>query len=139
MEDEGLGELFWAVARRLRHGTRDALAPWEVTPSQARALSVLTRHGPQRLTALAEHLGIAARSATEVVDHLQARGLVERRGDPADRRATLVSLTAGGAAAADGIRAAREAGAERMFAGLPPADRAELARILRRLLPETPG
>ena len=133
MEDEGLGELFWAVARRLRHGTRDALAPWEVTPSQARALSVLTRHGPQRLTALAEHLRIAARSATEVVDHLQDRGLVERRPDPADRRATIVTLTGEGTAAADGIRAAREAAAERMFAGLTPADSADLARILRRL------
>ena len=133
MEDEGLGELFWAAARRLRHGTRDALAPWEVTPSQARALSVLTRHGPQRLTALAEHLRIAARSATEVVDHLQDRGLVERRPDPADRRATIVTLTGEGTAAADGIRAAREAAAERMFAGLTPADRADLARILRRL------
>lgn len=133
MEDEGLGELFWAVARRLRHGTRDALAPWEVTPSQARALSVLTRHGPQRLTTLAEHLRIAARSATEVVDHLQDRGLVERRPDPADRRATIVTLTGEGTAAADGIRAAREAAAERMFAGLTPADRADLARILRRL------
>ena len=133
MEDEGLAELFWAVARRLRHGTRDALAPWDVTPSQARALSVLTRHGPQRLTALAEHLRIAARSATEVVDHLQQRGLVERRPDPDDRRATLITPTREGVEAGEGIRAAREAGAERLFAELPPGDRAELARILRRL------
>jgi DNA-binding MarR family transcriptional regulator len=133
VEDEGLAELFWAVARRLRHGTRDALAPWDVTPSQARALSVLTRHGPQRLTALAEHLRIAARSATEVVDHLQERGLVERRPDPADRRATLITPTPGGAAAGAQIRAAREAGAERLFAALTPGDRAELGRILRQL------
>ena len=133
MDDDGLGELFWAVARRMRHGTRDALAPWDVTPSQARALSVLTRHGPQRLTALAEHLGIAARSATEVVDHLQERGLVERRPDPADRRATLITPTAEGVAAGAGIRAARRAAADRMFAALEPADRAELTRILRRL------
>ncbi len=133
MEDEGLAELFWAVARRLRHGTRDALAPWDVTPSQARALSVLTRHGPQRLTALAEHLRIAARSATEVVDDLQKRDLVERRPDPADRRATLITPTPAGVAAGEGIRAAREAAADRMFAALTPADRADLGRILRRL------
>jgi DNA-binding MarR family transcriptional regulator len=133
VEDESLGDLFWAVARRLRHGTRDALAPWDVTPSQARALSVLTRHGPQRLTALAEHLRIAARSATEVVDHLQERGLVERRPDPDDRRATLITPTAEGAAAGAGIRAARQAGTDRMFAALSAADRAELSRILRQL------
>jgi DNA-binding MarR family transcriptional regulator len=133
MEDEGLAELFWAVTRRLRHGTRDALAPWDVTPSQARALGVLIRHGPQRLTALAEHLRIAARSATEVVDDLQKRDLVERRPDPADRRATLITPTPAGVAAGEGIRAAREAAADRMFAALTPADRADLGRILRRL------
>ena len=49
--------------------------------------------------ALAEHLRIAPRSATEVVDDLQERGLVERAPDPADRRATLVRLTEAGAAA----------------------------------------
>ncbi|MCM0679079.1 MarR family transcriptional regulator, partial [Micromonospora phytophila] len=44
-DDEGLAEAFWAVARRLRHRTRHALEPWDVTPSQSRALAVLTRHG----------------------------------------------------------------------------------------------
>ena len=75
---------------------QEALAEWDVTPSQARALAVLRRGGPQRLGELAEHLRIAPRSATEVVDALAERGLVERRPDPADRRATLVALTAHG-------------------------------------------
>ena len=130
---ESLPELFWSVARRLRTGTRESLAPYDISPSHARAVAVLARHGEMRLSELSDHLRIAARSATEVVDHLQDRGLVERRPDPADRRATIVTLTGEGTAAADGIRAAREAAAERMFAGLTPADRAELARILRRL------
>ena len=46
-----------------------------------------------RPSALAEHLHIAARSATEVVDALEARGLVAREPDPDDRRATLVRPT----------------------------------------------
>ena len=88
---EGLSDAFRAVARRLRIQTQRALAPWEVTPAQARALGVLNRHGPLRLGALSERLHIAPRSATEVVDALEERGLVERRPDPADRRATLVA------------------------------------------------
>jgi DNA-binding MarR family transcriptional regulator len=83
--------------------------------------------------ALAEHLRIAPRSATEVVDDLERRGLVERAPDPADRRATLLNLTVGGTATGDAIRVARQAAAERFFAGLSEADRADLARILRRL------
>ena len=131
--DEPLAEAFRAVARELRHRTLAALEPWDVTPSQARALGVLHRHGPLRVGDLAEHLRIAPRSATEVVDALAARGLAERSPDPADRRATLVGVTARGAATADGIRADRDARADDVFAGLDEPDRAALARILRTL------
>ncbi|MEU5530218.1 MarR family transcriptional regulator [Micromonospora chersina] len=132
-DEESLGETFWAVARRLRHQSRRTLEPWEINPGHARALAVLMRHGAVRLSTLAEHLRIAPRSATEVVDGLAERGLVERRPDPVDRRATLVALTGEGERVGEAIRVARAAEAERFFGALDPADRAELTRILRRL------
>jgi DNA-binding MarR family transcriptional regulator len=131
--EETLAEAFRGVARQLRHQTQRALAPWDVTPAQARALGVLTRHGPMRLGALSEYLRIAPRSATEVVDALEEAQLVERRPDPEDRRATLVAPTGRGDEVAEGIRAARAAEAEGFFARLDEADRASLARILRAL------
>ena len=79
------------------------------------------------------HLRIAPRSATEVVDDLEKPGLVERRPDPGDRRATLVALTEEGKGVMAAIRKARAAEAERFFAVLSDDDRAELARILRAL------
>lgn len=91
------------------------------------------RGHPARLRELAERLRIAPRSATEVVDGLEERGLVERKPDPADRRATLVALTAHGEDVAAGIRAARASGAGSVFARLPAPDRAELARLLDAL------
>jgi len=132
-EQGSLAETFWQVARRLRHQSREALAPWGVSPSQLRALGVLLRHGAVRSGELAEHLRIAPRSATEVVDDLQERGLVARAPDPADRRAILLTLTDLGTATGAAIKAARQAAAERFFAGLSEGDRAELARILREL------
>jgi len=131
--EESLADAFRGVARQLRHQTQRALAPWDVTPAQARALGVLTRHGPMRLGALSEHLRIAPRSATEVVDALEEARLVERRPDPDDRRATLVATTDHGDEVAAGIRAARAAEAEGFFARLDEADRTSLARILRAL------
>jgi DNA-binding MarR family transcriptional regulator len=130
---DDLGEAFWAVARQLRQLHRAALAPWEITPSQQRALGTLFRHGNIRLSGLAEHLRIAARSATEVVDGLEERGFVERRPDPHDRRATLVALTGRGAELADTIRASRDATSEGLFNRLSADDRAALSRILRVL------
>jgi len=133
VEDGSLAEVFWQVARRLRHQSREALAPWGVSPSHLRALGVLLRHGPARPGELAEHLRIAPRSATEVVDALAERGLVERRPDPADRRATQVVVTDAGTELGRAVRTARAAEADRVFAELDDADRAELDRILRRL------
>ncbi|GAA2715106.1 MULTISPECIES: MarR family winged helix-turn-helix transcriptional regulator [Actinoplanes] len=134
MEEESLHEAFWAVSRRIREHAKREMEPWGVAPSQFRALNVLLSHGEMRLSTLAEHLRIAPRSATEVVDDLQERGLVERRPDQGDRRATLVALTDAGRATGDGIRAARAAASERLFAALNDTDRAELGRILRSLV-----
>ncbi|MEU0556288.1 MarR family transcriptional regulator [Dactylosporangium sp. NPDC049742] len=115
--------------------THETLEPIGITPGQSRAVAVLMRHGVMRLSELSDHLRIAPRSTTEVVDGLQERGLVERRPDPADRRATLVALTDAGQATAEAIRAARHAEAERFFAGLDAEDRETLGRILRTLRP----
>jgi len=131
--DESLSEAFWSVARQLRETSHEALAPWDITPSAFRALRVLGRHGTMRLTELSEHLHIAPRSVTEVVDTLESRGLAERRPDPADRRATLAELTEHGARVLDAIRAARGTEAERAFGRLSATDRAHLARLLRKL------
>jgi DNA-binding MarR family transcriptional regulator len=131
--DEGLAEVFWSVARRLRHLTHETLEPIGITPGQSRAVAVLMRHGVMRLSELSDHLRIAPRSTTEVVDGLQERGLVERRPDPVDRRATLVALTQAGQEVGEAIRTARAAEAERFFADLDADDRATLARILRTL------
>ena len=71
--------------------------------------------------------------ATEVVDALESRDLVRRRADPGDRRATLVELTEHGASVVAAIRASRGTEADQAFSRLTPADRDQLARILRQL------
>jgi DNA-binding MarR family transcriptional regulator len=86
-----------------------------------------------RLSELSDHLRIAPRSATEVVDALESRGLVRRRPDQGDRRATLAELTDRGAGVLDAILAARGTDTERVFGRLSETDRAHLARILRKL------
>jgi DNA-binding MarR family transcriptional regulator len=131
--DETLPDAFMFVARQLRGTSQATLAPWDITPAQLRALRVLGHHGTQRMSQLSERLHIAARSTTEVVEALESRGLVERRPDPGDRRATLAELTQEGASVLSAIRAARGTEAERIFNRLSAADKAHLARILAKL------
>ena len=108
--DDALAEAFWAVARQLRERSQETLAPWDITPAHLRALRTLRRHGTMRLSELSDHLHIAPRSTTEVVDALEARDLVRRRADPGDRRATLVEVTEHGADMLTAIRDTRGAG-----------------------------
>ena len=131
--DDALSEAFWAVARRLRERSQETLAPWDITPAHLRALRTLRRHGTMRLSELSDHLQIAPRSTTEVVDALEARNLVRRRADPGDRRATLVEVTEHGTDVLAAIRDTSGTEAGRVFGRLSPPDRAELARILTQL------
>lgn len=127
-----------ALADALLHVARDlrrtlAQACPELPPHQARALRVVVRSGGTRPGALAERMRIAPRTATEVVDALAARGLVERRPDPTDRRAQLVVATGEGLAVHERVGRARARAADAYFADLPAADAAALARALGTL------
>ena len=132
-DDDELVDALWSVARRLRGLGRDALVDAGITPGTVRALTVLLRHGPMRPGQLGEHLRIAARSATEVVDALVDRGLVDRHPDPEDRRATLLVPTDAGERMGETIRALRRAENQKLFAALSATDRKDLARVLRKL------
>ncbi|MHC5559026.1 MarR family winged helix-turn-helix transcriptional regulator [Kocuria sp. U4B] len=155
-----LGELLHIVFRRLRHRWALQLAPFGLTPHQFRALNAIAGHGGPRehgserhgnrssgagsgaaglrLKQLADVLHIAPRSATEVVDLLQEKGLVERVPDPTDRRATLVSLTPRGEALRARVREDRHRESEEYFSRLGAQDRAELERLLRLLTTDAP-
>jgi DNA-binding MarR family transcriptional regulator len=125
------GDLVMALARRVRRAHAEALAEWDVTPSQSRALRVLSSAGDgMRPSALAEELRIAPRSATDVVDALEQRGWVRRAADPTDRRATTLTLTAAGVALVARIEGVRRHASERVLDVLTPEQRRTLHDIL---------
>jgi DNA-binding MarR family transcriptional regulator len=130
---ESTGELLMSAARRLRRRFGAAMGDWDITPAQGRALRIVCEHEPVRLSVLAEHLRIAPRSATEVVDALETAGLVRRSADPLDRRATCVEATAAGHERKAVIDGVRRRATEDFLADLSDRDRATLDRILRRL------
>ena len=110
------------------------LGPLGITWSQLRALRTVDRcDGPIRMSELAARLGIARRSATSVVDDLVGHGLLERRADPADRRAVEVAVTRGGRPAPARLRDRRRSAPSR---SPPPCRRRSWRRcadLLRRL------
>jgi DNA-binding MarR family transcriptional regulator len=60
------------------------------------ALGVLEVHGPQRISEVAQRLGVDLSVASRQIAALAAEGYVERREDARDRRAQLVAVTRAG-------------------------------------------
>src|SRR5579871_5031571 len=70
---------------------------FDITPPQGYVLSELQPGKPAPMKELANALACDASNITGLVDKLEARGLVERRSDAADRRVTMIAVTKAGA------------------------------------------
>jgi DNA-binding MarR family transcriptional regulator len=91
-----------ALARLSRRLRRHELAG--LTPTQLAALATIGKAGPIRLGDLAAAEGVAPSTLTRLVTALEDSGYVRRCADPADARASTLSITAHGEAALDRIR-----------------------------------
>ncbi|MDN2565656.1 MarR family transcriptional regulator [Aquibium sp. A9E412] len=95
VDPNAVGFLVTDLARLIRaeFDRRIGDAALGVTAGEARALSHAARAGTVRQAVLAERMGVEAMTLSGYLDRLEARGLVTRSADPADRRAKLVRLT----------------------------------------------
>lgn len=106
-----------------------------LTTARAEVLLVLHRHGrPMVQRELSQALHCTARHVTALVDVLQANGWVTRGPHPTDRRATLVTLTDKGAAAADRMDTERHDAAHALLGRLPIADLAGFVAVADHVL-----
>jgi DNA-binding MarR family transcriptional regulator len=83
-------------AHQILIGQLDAmLRPYGITFSRFEALVLLThsRDGALPLSKVGERLQVHATSVTNVIDRLEAAGLVRREPNPADGRGTLAVIT----------------------------------------------
>ena len=100
-----------------------------MTPSKHRALALLARQGGLRVGELAAQVGVDDATATRLVDRLEEVGLVERRREPGDRRATTVALTRAGEELVAAIAAERQRFFCDVLEALNQREREELVRL----------
>lgn len=90
--------------------------------------------GPMRPTALSEVLATGASHVSKIVRRLEGDGLVERTTDPTDRRATLISLTQAGEAAARGVYALGDRMIAEVLEGWSPEDISHYTALTERFV-----
>jgi DNA-binding MarR family transcriptional regulator len=90
-------------------------------------------------TALARQLMLSPAGMTSRLDRLEARGLIERRPAPDDRRSTSVLLTKDGLAVIDAAVTDHVANEARLVSALSATEQRTLDRLLRKLLDQFEG
>ncbi|MEU1302412.1 MarR family winged helix-turn-helix transcriptional regulator [Streptomyces shenzhenensis] len=130
-------ELIGDVVARFYADYEEAAGEHALTGAQARLLSLLSLE-PLPMRKLAQRLKCEPSNVTGIVDRLEARGLAERRPDPADRRVKLAAATDEGRRVArdlrNSLRFAREP-----LASLTPDQRRSLRDLLHQITqPPTP-
>ena len=131
--ERDLGWVLGRVVNGYAAAAADAICD---VPGGLRGYQVLTAVAdgcPGTQLELGRQLGIDRSVMTNVLDTIEAAKLIERRPDPADRRARLIQITSTG-------RRVREAAAEKLakvehdvFGRLPAADRKRVRDALREL------
>lgn len=133
VSDDQLHDLGWALGAVLRswhNATTEAVSKLPGGPRGYQVLSMATDGPCGTQAAMAERLGIDRTVMTHLIDDLERTGLVERRPDPADRRARHIALTETGRSAYENARDQVAAVERGVLAGLDD----ESARRFRDLL-----
>jgi DNA-binding MarR family transcriptional regulator len=122
--------LFWQLMQANKHRLVRLSQELDLAPMQLHALRILEPGREVPMRALADSLFCDPSNVTGIVDRLEARGLIERRGAEGDRRVKIVALTAPG----EDVRAqavARMHEPPPEIAALPPETQIALRDALR--------
>jgi DNA-binding MarR family transcriptional regulator len=120
----------------------ERLAPVQLSPAQAGLLRAVAADPGRSQQAVAEQLGLLPSRLVVLVDELERDGLLERRGNPRDRRHHALHLTSAGQERLRSIGRLARAHGEDLLAPLDERDRETLERLLTRLADHhdlTPG
>ncbi|MCE4223146.1 winged helix DNA-binding protein [Methylobacterium sp. C25] len=122
------------AGRHWRRAADVVVQPHGVSDATALPLVMIGRmQGEPRQNALAEAVGIEGPSLVRLLDQLCAAGLVQRREDPTDRRAKILSLTPSGEQRVASMEADLVRLREAVFARCSTADLEASLRVFRAL------
>lgn len=120
-------------ARLLRRAFDARVRTLGMTSPQARLLLILSVNEGENQGFYAERLEVEPISLTRMIDRMEEAGLIERRRDPADRRAWRLHLTERSRQLIDEARLCLADLEDEMLAGITAPQREALADILETI------
>lgn len=131
--EENLGSIMAQVSRLMRRDFDAKARTIGITRPQWQVMTLLNLHQGINQGGLAEILEVEPITMGRMIDRLQEAGLVDRRADPADRRAWRLFLTGKADVLLEQLRPMANETVESALEGIDAEQRSELMAKLRRI------
>lgn len=125
--------LLWKTARAVENYAHRQIQSLELGVSDFGVLEALLHKGDLPINALGSKVLLTSSSMTAAVDRLESQGLVERKNDPHDRRARLISLTVKGQKLIERAFKTHSRDMEQIMSPLSEQERNTLVTLLHKL------
>lgn len=131
--------LLQRAARLWRREANVELKDFDLSDSLTMPIWTLSKFGAMRQKDLAEHIGVEGNSLVRILDELEREKLVDRRDNPADRRAKLVDLTGRGKHVAQKLEAVHRGFIAEMLSGSDKEEVYTAFRVLSSIIEKAGG
>ncbi len=122
-----------SLVKKYQFRDRNQIACFGVSVSQCYVMETLHARGSQTMRELARRMYLSVSTLSRVVEALVAKGYVERRELPDDRRVRLVTLTPRGISIRRKCWENVLRSEKTIFENIPRAHRSSVVRVLSRL------
>ncbi|WP_434033054.1 MarR family winged helix-turn-helix transcriptional regulator [Cupriavidus sp. a3] len=129
-----LGYLVTEVRNHLLAGIERELLPLQITAAQFVVLNSIVSGKGRTLSEFCKLLGYDSGAMTRLLDRIEAKGIIRRVDNPADRRSYIVELTEQGKAVFPQARQGTESAFRSMLSGFSETDAETLRGLLHRIL-----
>ncbi len=132
---EELWQELMRTTHRIRRAIGHLLEPYDLRGPAAKVLRFLVGCGSEgvRLSDVSEELDVSPPHITRLIDDMEAKGLVQRRPDPDDRRALRVVVTEAGVELEARVRPLMADFSRQLLSVLGVSEQKQLRAYLQRL------
>ena len=125
--------VLWKAAQAIEAYAKKSIVDLEMCGSDFAVLEALLHRGSLPVNEIGKKVLLTSGSITTAIDRLEAKGLVQRRSSPNDRRAKIVHLTTQGRGLITRAYNAQASDMEKLASDLSTNERATLIRLLKKI------
>lgn len=132
-KEDAIGRMIYFTGQEMRNFAEKVLKPFDLTLEQFHLLKEMPADSALTQREVGEIAQKKPANMTRILDRLESKALIERRGNPDDRRASLVVITVKGAQLIDQVIGGFEDFSNKLVEGISEEEQEVVRRSLQKI------